>query len=226
MIWCDGTPKRWFTKLWGTPGAVDRRGGQVGATVHTEDLAGLRHLAKLAGDRFVAGHVLYTGQQTLPYGQRIRAVPMDALWQTRALGEVEVEVAGKAASAAVTWKPSSCPASRGSTRRTPSSAWRSADPREPGGLTGSPAGSTPCRALAKAATSRARAHYRNRACRPMTDRPHGRVWRLSRGSALRSPGASPGRPHNVLCSGPHGALLCLGRLCGRRRKLVALGPGD
>jgi uncharacterized protein len=54
---------------------------KAGATIHTEDLAGLRHLAKLAGDRFVAGYVLYTGQQTLPFGERIRAVPMDALWR-------------------------------------------------------------------------------------------------------------------------------------------------
>lgn len=51
-----------------------------GATVHTEDLAGLRHLARLLGDQFVAGYVLYTGQQTLPFGAKIRAVPMDALW--------------------------------------------------------------------------------------------------------------------------------------------------
>jgi uncharacterized protein len=54
---------------------------KAGATVHTEDLAGLRHLANLAGDRFVAGYVLYTGQQTLPYGEHIRAVPMEALWR-------------------------------------------------------------------------------------------------------------------------------------------------
>jgi uncharacterized protein len=52
-----------------------------GATVRTEDLAGLRNLARLLGDRFVAGYVLYTGQQTLPYGEKIRAVPMDALWR-------------------------------------------------------------------------------------------------------------------------------------------------
>ncbi|UTO63287.1 hypothetical protein [Streptomyces rapamycinicus] len=38
-------------------------------------------LANLLGDRFVAGYVLYTGQQTLPFGGRIRALPMDALWQ-------------------------------------------------------------------------------------------------------------------------------------------------
>jgi predicted AAA+ superfamily ATPase len=52
-----------------------------GATVRAEDLAGLRSLARLLGDRFVAGYVLYTGQQTLPFAAKIRAVPMDALWR-------------------------------------------------------------------------------------------------------------------------------------------------
>ena len=54
---------------------------KAGATVRTEDLRGLRHLAKLVGDQFVAGYVLYTGQQTLPFGDNIRAVPLDALWR-------------------------------------------------------------------------------------------------------------------------------------------------
>ncbi|MFE2444010.1 ATP-binding protein [Streptomyces melanosporofaciens] len=54
---------------------------KAGATVRTEDLSGLRNLANLLGDRFVAGYVLYTGQQTLPFGDRIRALPIDALWQ-------------------------------------------------------------------------------------------------------------------------------------------------
>ncbi len=54
---------------------------KAGATVRSEDTSGLRHLANLAGDRFVAGLVLYTGQQTLPFGDRIRAVPLDALWR-------------------------------------------------------------------------------------------------------------------------------------------------
>jgi predicted AAA+ superfamily ATPase len=53
---------------------------KAGATVRTEDLAGLRNLARQAGDRFVAGFVLYTGQQTLPFGEKLRAVPLDALW--------------------------------------------------------------------------------------------------------------------------------------------------
>jgi predicted AAA+ superfamily ATPase len=54
---------------------------KAGATVHTEDLAGLRHLAERLGPRLVAGYVLYTGQQTLSFGDRLRAMPMDALWR-------------------------------------------------------------------------------------------------------------------------------------------------
>jgi predicted AAA+ superfamily ATPase len=55
---------------------------KAGATVRSEDLAGLRHLAQRLGPRFVAGYVLYTGQQTLPFGDRIRALPIDVLWRT------------------------------------------------------------------------------------------------------------------------------------------------
>ncbi len=51
---------------------------KAGATVRSEDLAGLRHLAQ----RLVAGYVLYTGQQTLPFGDRLRALPIDALWNS------------------------------------------------------------------------------------------------------------------------------------------------
>lgn len=54
---------------------------KAGATVRTEDLAGLRNLASLLGDRFVCGYVLYTGQQTLPFGEKLRALPLDALWR-------------------------------------------------------------------------------------------------------------------------------------------------
>jgi predicted AAA+ superfamily ATPase len=55
---------------------------KAGATVHTEDLAGLRHLNQRLGSRFIAGLVLYTGQQTLPFGDRLRAIPIDALWHS------------------------------------------------------------------------------------------------------------------------------------------------
>jgi uncharacterized protein len=54
---------------------------KAGATVRTEDLSGLRSLAGALGERFVAGFVLYTGPQTLPFGDKIRAVPLDALWR-------------------------------------------------------------------------------------------------------------------------------------------------
>ena len=54
---------------------------KAGATIRTEDLAGLRNLAGHLGEKFVAGYVLYTGQQTLTYGGRIKALPMDALWR-------------------------------------------------------------------------------------------------------------------------------------------------
>jgi hypothetical protein len=54
---------------------------KAGATVRTEDLSGLRNLAGALGERFVAGFVLYTGPQTLPFDDKIRAVPLDALWR-------------------------------------------------------------------------------------------------------------------------------------------------
>ena len=53
---------------------------KAGATVRTQDLAGLRNLAGHLGDRFVAGYVMYTGQQTLSFGGKIKAIPLDALW--------------------------------------------------------------------------------------------------------------------------------------------------
>ncbi|WP_026211972.1 ATP-binding protein [Longispora albida] len=54
---------------------------KAGATVRAEDLKGLRLLAESLGDRFIGGYVFYTGQQTLPMGDKIRAVPLEALWQ-------------------------------------------------------------------------------------------------------------------------------------------------
>jgi predicted AAA+ superfamily ATPase len=66
---------------------IETSGGRViavevkaGATVRTEDLAGLRNLAVHLSDKFVAGYILRTRQQTLSYGGRIKALPMDALW--------------------------------------------------------------------------------------------------------------------------------------------------
>jgi hypothetical protein len=54
---------------------------KAGSTVRTEDLVGLRHLANRLGSRFAAGYLLYPGQQALPFGDRLRALPIGALWR-------------------------------------------------------------------------------------------------------------------------------------------------
>ena len=56
---------------------------KAASTIRAEDFRGLRHLADRLGDDFVAGLVLYTGDATLPFGPRLRAVPVSALWQLR-----------------------------------------------------------------------------------------------------------------------------------------------
>lgn len=50
---------------------------KAGATVRTEDLSGLRSLANLLGDRFVAGFVLHRSADA-PLGEEL---PVDALWR-------------------------------------------------------------------------------------------------------------------------------------------------
>jgi uncharacterized protein len=70
----------------------NRRGQVVGievkaaSTVGPDDFRGLRRLAERLGDDFVAGVVLYTGSSTLPFGDRLRAMPVSALWQVAAPG--------------------------------------------------------------------------------------------------------------------------------------------
>lgn len=44
------------------------------------DFAGLRNLEECAGDDFVGGVVLYSGRQTVAFGERLWAVPLSALW--------------------------------------------------------------------------------------------------------------------------------------------------
>lgn len=52
------------------------------ASVTARDLTGLRRLATLAGETFLAGVVLYDGHETLPLGPALWAVPIASLWQT------------------------------------------------------------------------------------------------------------------------------------------------
>lgn len=53
---------------------------KAAASVSLSDLAGLRKLATLAGKRFVAGVILYDGNDTLPIGEQLWAVPISTLW--------------------------------------------------------------------------------------------------------------------------------------------------
>lgn len=49
-------------------------------TVRSEDFRGIQRLARRLGDRLLAGIVLYSGSQALPFGDRLRAWPISALW--------------------------------------------------------------------------------------------------------------------------------------------------
>lgn len=55
---------------------------KAASTVRGDDFRGIRHLADRLGEDFLVGLVLYTGQQTLPFGPDFRAVPISALWET------------------------------------------------------------------------------------------------------------------------------------------------
>jgi len=67
---------------------LEDRGGRViaieikaGATIGRGDVRWLNKFRALADDRFVAGVVLCTTRGTMPLGDRIWAVPIDALWR-------------------------------------------------------------------------------------------------------------------------------------------------
>ncbi|WP_237110923.1 ATP-binding protein [Nonomuraea sp. MG754425] len=49
-------------------------------SVRSDDFRGLRHLSDRLGSRFRAGFVLYTGREPLPFGEKLRALPMASLW--------------------------------------------------------------------------------------------------------------------------------------------------
>lgn len=53
---------------------------KASATASPRDFKGLRYLRDHLGERFAYGVVLYTGEQTVPVGERLAAVPISALW--------------------------------------------------------------------------------------------------------------------------------------------------
>ncbi|MBI4205579.1 MAG: ATP-binding protein [Betaproteobacteria bacterium] len=67
---------------------LERRSGALvgievksATTVTAADFKGLRALAHAAGRRFHRGVVLYTGTEMVPFGPRLHAVPVEALWR-------------------------------------------------------------------------------------------------------------------------------------------------
>jgi predicted AAA+ superfamily ATPase len=54
---------------------------KAGATLGAGDVKGLRALAEATGARFRHGIVLYGGSEVVPFGPRLHALPVDALWR-------------------------------------------------------------------------------------------------------------------------------------------------
>jgi uncharacterized protein len=56
---------------------------KAASSVGGSDFRGLKRLRELLGSRFHAGIVLYDGEHLLPFGERLLAVPVSALWARR-----------------------------------------------------------------------------------------------------------------------------------------------
>jgi predicted AAA+ superfamily ATPase len=54
---------------------------KASATVRRQDFNGLAHVRDRVGRRLRAGIVVYAGQRTLPFGDRLWALPVSGLWQ-------------------------------------------------------------------------------------------------------------------------------------------------
>ena len=54
---------------------------KASSTIRAKDFSGLRELQEAVGDRLVVGVVLYDGEATVPFGDRLWAVPIRRLWE-------------------------------------------------------------------------------------------------------------------------------------------------
>jgi uncharacterized protein len=54
---------------------------KASATVRADDFKGLHVLAKTAGSRFHRGILLYTGEELIPFGSEMYAMPVSNLWE-------------------------------------------------------------------------------------------------------------------------------------------------
>lgn len=88
--WCDADVRLHHLRTAGgreVDVVIEARDGTVAgveskltASVRGRDFSGLSHLRDKLGDRFRAGVVVHTGPDTLPFGDRLWAVPTSALW--------------------------------------------------------------------------------------------------------------------------------------------------
>lgn len=53
---------------------------KAAVSLQGEDFSGLRHLQKLAGDKFRCGILLYAGKESLPMGSGLWVMPISTLW--------------------------------------------------------------------------------------------------------------------------------------------------
>ena len=58
---------------------------KASSTIKSGGFKGLKYLRELLGDRFLRGIVLYTGDQSVPFGSNLYALPVGMLWRS---GEV------------------------------------------------------------------------------------------------------------------------------------------
>src|SRR5205085_1283167 len=54
---------------------------KAASSVHEADFRGIKRLRELLGPRFHGGIVLCDGDHVLPFGERLLAVPLNALWR-------------------------------------------------------------------------------------------------------------------------------------------------
>lgn len=90
--WSQETPRMWHYRDHGgaeidlvletDDGRVAGIEIKANATVTAKDTRWLQQIRDRLGTRFVAGVVLHTGPTSARFGERIAAVPMDALWTT------------------------------------------------------------------------------------------------------------------------------------------------
>lgn len=75
----------------------DRQGRLVGIeikarqTASAEDFKGLKDLQESLPARFHRGIVLYAGQQSIPFGEKLQALPISSLWQSDAMATLNQE---------------------------------------------------------------------------------------------------------------------------------------